>query len=309
MKTGQIELKTKVMSENEDVEGKRMDEWDGEKIAEGRESGREGRKGMNNPKEEMEGYVDAPPSFSTTHPNPNKINTSSPSPESNSSTSNTNSVLNSSIPEHNSSKTNSTSPQMNSSSPDIYKKTNPTDIILGLDEERIMTPSGNIVPRKNIKDTKKHRINQKQRDFIDKIVLEFMSPPDAYKAVYKSTNKVTNKTNAYRLLKRPDIQEYMNKTASESKTLAQMPKHQIILKLKAFLEKCEADGDKKYFMEAINTLNRMFGYNDTSGKVNTTNINQTISFGDFNPLSFDVPPFKEIGEQDNNENIENDNDF
>jgi len=131
-----------------------------------------------------------------------------------------------------------------------------------------------------------NELTNKQQAFVDKIMIEGMTPSAAYLAVYPNVSKKSATSAASRLLKHPNVITALSSLSKRLEGLATIPKHKIVQELKEFLELCKAEGNKKYFMEALDMINKMMGnyqHNTTVTKISLTN--ESLSFGGWNPDS------------------------
>jgi hypothetical protein len=139
-------------------------------------------------------------------------------------------------------------------------------------------------------------LNAKQKAFVEKITTENMKPVDAYVAVYKTTSRQVAHSCAHKLLKHPAVITELQSLSTQLASLAHTDKHYLVQKAKALLERCEAEDNKKYLMEALDYLAKMAGYyNHTTTSV-SIKVDKSISFGGFDPSNaefVDITPGKD----------------
>ena len=135
-------------------------------------------------------------------------------------------------------------------------------------------------------------VNHKQRKFVEKILTEGLTPTDAYLAVYNCKSRDSANKASSRLLKKGPIQDLLLGLSSQLKSMAHMPKHLVLLKLKQFTERCEKEDNKKYFIEGMTLLCKILGYTSPSQTQPPIQLSQSISFGSFEPTPIQIPPIQ-----------------
>lgn len=125
--------------------------------------------------------------------------------------------------------------------------------------------------------------NQKQKEFVDHIVLDLMTPTDAYMAVYKDATRRSANVASSRLLSNQGVKDLLASRSSELKVLSHIPKHQILLKLKGLLDRVDKDNNHKYIVEYIDMICKLMGYYHQPPVQPTSQTNTLIQFGDFTP--------------------------
>jgi hypothetical protein len=129
-------------------------------------------------------------------------------------------------------------------------------------------------------------ITDKQKAFVQKIILEGLAPIDAYMAVYKVTSRQSASSSAYKLLKKDVIKQEVSLQITELKSLSNVPKHLIVDELKKLLTNVSTSGDTynpKYIIEALDMMNKMMGYYNHVNTNVTINIDKKLDFGGFDP--------------------------
>lgn len=134
------------------------------------------------------------------------------------------------------------------------------------------------------------KLTDKQKKWIQKVMVDGMSKVDAYMAVYQVKNRDNASTSVYRLMRTPAIITEFSSLSTQLKALEHMPRSMVMSKLKAFITLLEADlesaSNRKYYMEALDMVNKMEGnyqHNSTVLKVDAKG--SDLSFGGWDPDS------------------------
>ncbi len=159
------------------------------------------------------------------------------------------------------------------------------------------------------------KLTPKMESFVKEIMVNGLRPVDAYLIVYPKVSRKVASASASRLLKHPAVITALSSLSIQVKSFDKVPKNFIIDKLKTFLATCETEGNKKYFMEALDMMAKLSGHyqhNTTVTKINLTG--EAVEFGGFNPDQGELidvtPSMTEIGtsidepEEDDEDNLD-----
>jgi phage terminase small subunit len=104
------------------------------------------------------------------------------------------------------------------------------------------------------------KLLKKHELFLDEYLINGRNGTLAYLKVYPKVTRETAKANGHRLLTNADARQYLQERDAEMKEKYSMTKDKIVNILVDLIDEGKEIGDRKNTIAAINTLNKMIGF-------------------------------------------------